>query len=88
MTRHRFFPVNLRNTLFLYEQHFYKQRQAEIGKKIKKKLSSTLRLNRCFLEIIRFFHPRYHPKVIGYILKSIQKNVRLLCGSFRRAAPF
>ena len=24
--------MNLRNTLFLYEQHFYKQRQAEIGK--------------------------------------------------------
>ena len=28
-----------------YKQHFYKQRQAEICKKIKQKLSNTLRLN-------------------------------------------
>ena len=32
-------------TLFC-EQHFYKQRQADIGKKNKLKLSNTLRLNK------------------------------------------
>ena len=37
-------------------------------------LSNTLRLNFCYLKIIHIFHPRYHPKVIGHILKSNQKN--------------
>ena len=60
-------------TLF-YKQHFYKQHQAEIDKKIKQKLSNTLRLNFCHLKTIAFFHPRYHPKVIGDILKNIQKT--------------
>ena len=32
-------------TLFFYKQRFYKQRQAEIGKKTKQKLSNTLKLN-------------------------------------------
>ena len=41
---------------FFYKQHFYKQRLAEIGKKIKQKLSNTLRLNFCSLKIIRFLH--------------------------------
>ena len=40
---------------------FYKQRQAgKIGRKIKQKLSNTLRLNFCYLKFIRFLHPRYH----------------------------
>ena len=30
---------------FFYKQHFYKQHEAEIGKKIKQKLSNTLRTN-------------------------------------------
>ena len=30
---------------FSYKQHYYKQRQAEIGKKIKQLLSNSLRLN-------------------------------------------
>ena len=56
-----------------YKQHFYKQHQAEIDKKIKQKLSSTLRLNIHYLKAIHFLHPRYHPKVIADILKNIQK---------------
>ena len=59
---------------FFYKQHFYKQRQAEIGKKIKQKLSNTLRLNFCYLKIIRFLYPRYHPKIIGNTLKNVQKT--------------
>ena len=31
--------------LFFYKQHFYKQDQAEFGKKIKQKLSNTLKLS-------------------------------------------
>ena len=60
---------------FLYKQHFYKQHQTEIGKKIKQRLSNTLRLNFCYLKIICFRHPRYHPKRIGHILKNIQKSL-------------
>ena len=37
---------------FLYKQNVHKQRQAEIGKKIKQKLSKTPRLNFCYLKII------------------------------------
>ena len=29
----------------------------------------------CNLKIIRFLHPRYHPKIIGDILKNVQKQV-------------
>ena len=31
--------------LFLYKKHFYKQHQAEIGKKLSKSKADTLRLN-------------------------------------------
>ena len=63
-------------TLF-YKQQFYNQRQAEIGKKIKQILSNTLRLNFCYLKIIHILHPRYHPKIIGHILKNKQKDMNL-----------
>ena len=33
-------------------------------KKIIQKLTETLRLNFCYLKIVHFFHPRYHPKVV------------------------
>ena len=62
-----------RFTLCIYKQHFNKQRQAEIGKK----LSNTLRLNFCLLKIIPSLHPRYHPKIIGDILKTEQNGVCL-----------
>ena len=39
-----------------------------------KKLSNTLRLNFCYLKIIRFLHTRYHPEIIGDILKNVQKT--------------
>ena len=58
-------------TRFFYKQHFYKQHQFKYGKKIKHKLSNTLRLNFCYLKIIPYLRPRYHPKMIGYILKNI-----------------
>ena len=57
---------------FCYKQHFYKQRQAEIGK-IKQTLSKTQRLNFCYFRIIRFLHSRYHTKIIEDILKKVQK---------------
>ena len=58
-------------TRFSYKQHFYKQRQVEIGKKIKQLLNNTLRLNFCYLKIIYILHSRYHPKIKGHILKTI-----------------
>ena len=58
----------------LYKRHFHKQCQAEIGKKLKQKLSNTLRLNFCYLKIICFFHPGYQQKIIGGILKNEQKT--------------
>ena len=42
--------------------------------KIKQILSKTLRLNFCFLEIIHILHTRYHPKIMGRILKNKEKN--------------
>ena len=61
-------------TLFLYKQHFYKQRQAEFWQKNKQKLSNTLRLNFLYLKIFRLFHPCYHPKIIADTLKNVQKT--------------
>ena len=61
-------------TRIFYKQHFCKQYQAKIDKKSSKKLSYTLRLNFCYLKIICFLHPRYHPKVIVHILKNVKKT--------------
>ena len=33
-----------------------------------------MRLNFCYLKIIRFLHPRYHPKIIGNIIKNAPKK--------------
>ena len=46
--------------------------------KIKQRLSNTLRLNFWYLKIIRMFHPRYQPRIIGHILKNKLKN-KFLC---------
>ena len=61
--------------MLFHKQHFYKQRQAEIGKKIKQMLSNTFRLNFCYLKIIHILHKCYHPKIIGRILKNKQQNM-------------
>ena len=37
-------------------------------------LSNTLRPNFCYLKVIHILHPRYHPKIMGHILKNKQKN--------------
>ena len=42
--------------------------------KIKQMVSNTLRLNFSYLAIINIFHPRYHPKIIGNILRNKQKE--------------
>ena len=41
--------------------------QAEAG--------NTLRC--CYLKTIRFPHPLYHPSIVEYIFKNVQKQVRL-----------
>ena len=50
------------DTRFFYKQQFYKQRQAEIGKKIKQMLSNTLRLNFCFIHTLSFKNNRTNSK--------------------------
>ena len=47
------------------------QYQPEIGKKQAK--SNTLRLNFCFLKIIRFLHTCFHSKIVGHTLKMCKK---------------
>ena len=59
---------------FFYKKHFYKQRQAESGKKIKQMLSNTLRVNFSYLKMIHILHLRYYSKIIVHILKRKQKK--------------
>ena len=37
-------------------------------------LSRTLRLDFWYLKIIHILHRRYHPRIIGHILRNKQKN--------------
>ena len=38
------------------------------------KVKQHQRLNFCYLNFIRFFHPRYHSKMTGHILKNVQEK--------------
>ena len=55
---------------FFYKQHFHKQRRTETGKKSRKSF--------CYLKFICLIHPRHHPKIIGDILKNVQKTSDLM----------
>ena len=55
------------STHFFYKQHFYKQGQAETGKKSKRHAEPELLL----FEIFIFLYPRYHRKITGDILKNV-----------------
>ena len=60
---------------FLWELHTFSISNRFISNtKIKQMLTKTQRLNFSYLKIIRIFHPPYHPKIIGHILKNKQKN--------------
>ena len=59
-------------THFFCKQRFYKQRQAEVGKKLCKYYATPLGF--CYLKIAHIFHPCYHPKRIRHTLKNAQKN--------------
>ena len=61
-------------TRFFYKQHFNKPTPSGNWQKIEQMLSNTLRLNFCYLKIIHILHPRYHPNIIGYIVKNKQRN--------------
>ena len=60
-------------TLFIISNTFISNARLKLEKN-KQKLSNTLRLNIHNLKIIRFFHPCYHPKIIGDIPKNVQKT--------------
>ena len=67
---------------YFYKQHFHKQHQAEIGKKIKQKLSNILRLTLRYLKSNHFSYPLFYyifsgnwkKKMVGHILKNGLKN--------------
>ena len=70
--RSRFTRFDL-HALF-YKQQLYKKHQAEIGQKSVQMLSNTLKLYICYLKTIHILHPRYHPEIMGHILKNKRKN--------------
>ena len=47
-------------------------------------VTNTLKLNFGYLKIIHILHPRYHPKIIGHILKNKQKSKRFLTPEITR----
>ena len=51
---------------FFYKQHFYEQHQAEIQAKNQAKAKLLQ------FKIFHFLHPRYHLKIMEYILKKVQ----------------
>ena len=61
------------HTRFFYKQQFYKQCQAEISKK-QAKTNQHPEAENWKLKIIRFLHPHYHLKIIGDVLKNVQKR--------------
>ena len=64
-----FGKFKLRVSRFFYVQHFYKQRHAETGKKSSKSEG-------CYSKIIRFLQPPCQQKIIGDILKKVQKTTK------------
>ena len=48
----------------------------KLAKKIKQKLSNTLKLNFLYLKFVSLLHPRYHLKMIGDILKNVQQGAQ------------
>ena len=59
------------NTQFFYKLHFYNQLQAEQHQvNAKQHLAAELLL----FKIIHILHPRYHPKIIGHILKNSKRT--------------
>ena len=59
--------------LFLKSNTFMSNARLKLAKN-QANIRNTLRLNFCYLKIIHILHPRYHPKIIGHILKNKLKN--------------
>ena len=59
---------------FFISNTFISNARLKLAKKVKQILSNTLRLNFWYLEVLGIFHPRYHPKIKGHILKNSQRN--------------
>ena len=64
----RCFTASLELHGFFYKQHCNKQCQAEIDKK--SGICYATPYNFCYLKIIHILYPRFHPKIIGHILKN------------------
>ena len=62
-------------TRFFCKKHFHKLSSTRLKlTKNQTKAKQNQRLNFCYLKIIPFIHPRYHTKIIGDILKNVQKQ--------------
>ena len=77
-TSHYINGLSRRSVLLFQEIHvFFMSKKCWNWQKIKQKLSNTVNMNFCYLKIIRFLHWRYHPKIIGDILKI--KKIKHVC---------
>ena len=65
--------VLLRAARFFISNTFISNTRLKLIKN-KQMLNNTLRLNFCYLKIIRILHPRYHLKIIRHILKNKPRN--------------
>ena len=65
---HDVFPIHA----FCISNTFISNAPGWNWQKIKQKLSNTLWLNFCYLKIIYFLHPCYHPKIIGDVLNMYE----------------
>ena len=67
---------------FFISNTFISNVRLKLAKNEAKMLSNNLRLNVSYLKITHILHPRYHPKIIGHILKNkcvcIHRIIRLI----------
>ena len=59
---------------FFISNNLISNTRLKLAKKIKQKLSNTLRLNVCHLKIIHFLHSCYHPKLCEMFKKCVKKK--------------
>ena len=64
------------------------ENERRFNEKIITKLSNTLGLNCCYLKIICFLHPCYLRKIIGDILKNVQKTTTSVLTHFNPVSHF
>ena len=72
-----YFANFLDSTHFFISNTFISNVRLKVAK-IKQNLSNTLRLNFCYLKMIFFLHPHYHPKIIG-VIQGYYTKIKYVC---------